>query len=161
MRGWRAGLLACCLVLGMAAAARAQAPYAGSARVTPFLVSAHVQLALNHLRAAEDLLLLEQDRRETVTGDLRPVRQALADASDELALARMATADPDQIQALDAMLAEIDGVRDLLERQVLGAPRAMRRLEQAMLGLHRTARSQITQREEALLREDAARPAVR
>lgn len=161
MRRWRAWLLAGVLTLGMAAAARAQAPYAGSARVTPFLVAAHVQLALNQMRQAQESLSIEQGARETLRADLRPVRQALADASDELALARMATADPDQIRAIDEMLVSIDGVRDLLGRQILQAPGAMRRVEQDMLALHRTARSQIAMREEAVAQEETPRPAIR
>lgn len=159
MRRWRAGLLVMVLMLGLAPEAGAEAPYAGSARVTPFLVSAHVQLAMNQVRQAQHHL--EAGPRETVAANLGPVRQALADAAEELALARLATADPDQIQAIDAMLARLDHVRDLLGRQVLGAPAAMRRLEQDMLALHRTARSQIAMREEAVVREDAPRPAIR
>lgn len=161
MSRWRAGMLAVLLTLGMATAAGAQTLYAGSARVTPFLVSAHMQLALDHLRLAQDALVVERGGRETVTGDMRPVRQALAAAADELTLARMATADPDQIRAIDGMLMDLDRARELLDRRVLGAPLAMRRLEQDMLGLHRTARSQIALREEAILREESPRPAIR
>lgn len=160
MQGWYAGMLAAVLTLGMAPAAQAQAPYAGSARVTPVLVSAHMQLALNQLRQAESTLEAE-GTRETLRLDLRPVRQALADAADELTLARMATADPDQIAAIDRMLAEIDAVRDRLDRRALEAGTAMRRLEREMLALHQTARSQIAMREEAVNPEGTQRPAVR
>lgn len=148
-------MLAAVLTLGLAATAAAQAPYAGSARVTPFLVSAHMQLALNQVRRAEDTLVMEPAGRQTLRLDLRPVRQALADASDELALARMATYDPDQIRALDDMLAEIDAVRDLLDTRALAVPTALRRLELKMLALHRLACSQVAMRAEALAPEDA------
>lgn len=155
MRRWRTGMLAAALTLALAAPAPAQAPYAGSARVTPFLVSAHMQLALNQLRRAEDLLIVEPGGRQMVRRDPGPVRQALADASDELALARMATADPDQIRSIDELLAELDVVRDLLDRRALAVAEALHRMEGKMLALHRTARSQIAMREEALAREAA------
>lgn len=149
------------LTFGAVLPAAAQEPYAGSAQVTPYLVSAHLQLALNHLRAAEDVLEAGTGDREAARPNLGPVRQSLADVSDELALARMATVDPDQVRAIDAMLAETDTVRDLLQERSAAAPGQMRRLEVAMLALHRTARSQIAMREEAILREEAGRPAIR
>lgn len=154
-RRWRAGMLAAALTLAMAAPAPAQAPYAGSARVTPFLVSAHMQLALNQVRWAEQLLIVDSGGRQLLRRDPRPVRQALADASDELALARLATADPDQIRTIDELLAEVDVVRDLLERRALDVAEALHRMEGKMLALHRTARSQIVMREEGLAREAA------
>ncbi|HEY9854521.1 MAG TPA: hypothetical protein V6D05_02200 [Stenomitos sp.] len=149
------------LMLGAAPVASAQEPYAGSARVTPYLVSAHLQLALNHLRQAEAALATEPGERDTLRSNLGPVRQSLADVSDELALARMATADPDQLSAIDRMLAETDAVRDLLESRAAAVPDSLRRLEGDVLALHQTARSQIAMREDVITREESGRPAVR
>lgn len=160
MRAFRALALAAALTLGVAPCALAQEPFAGSARVTPYLVAAHLQLALNHLRAAEDVLA-DAGARRALRPDQAALRQSLQEASDELVLARLATADPEQIRALDDMLAEIDRVRDLLRSHAALAPGRMRRLEGAMLALHRTARSQVAMREETLLRAESGRPAVR
>lgn len=161
MRAFTALALVAALTLGSARTAAAQEPYPGSARVTPYLVSAHLQLALNHLRQAEAALAIEPGEREAMSPSLGPVRQELADVSDELALARMATVDPDQLQAIDQMLAAADAVRDQLESRATAVPGSMRRLEGDMLALHQTARSQIAMREDVLTREEAKRPAVR
>jgi len=161
MRALTAIPLALALMLGAAPAASAQEPYAGSARVTPYLVSAHLQLALNHLRQAEVVLTTEPGERASLRSNLGPVRQSLAEVSDELALARMATADPDQIRAIDDMLAEVDAVRDRLESRASAVPGQMRHLEGDLLALHQTARSQIAMREDVITREEAGRPAVR
>lgn len=160
MRAVQAFILSIALIVGSPSVSFAQEPYAGSARVSPYLLAAHLQLALNHLRHAE-AALEPSDGRGAVRLDLAPVRQSLAEASDELSRARMATVDPDQIRALDAMLAGIEAVRNGLDTRMGALPPQLRRLEGEMLALHRTARSQIAMREDVLLREEAKHPADR
>lgn len=157
MRSFQAFMLAIVLIVGAPAVSFAQEPYAGSARVSPHLLAAHLQLALNHLRRAEAGL----EPSDGYPLDLAPVRQCLTETSDELSRARVATVDPDQLRALEAMLAATEAARSALETRVGAVPPQLRRLEGDMLALHRTARSQIAMREDALLREEAKHPADR
>lgn len=135
------------LALGMLAlvAPGAQA-YHGSAQISPYLVSARLHLALDHLRAAESSLRTMRGGADVVSPYYASTRQGLADAADQLAYARMATMDEGQIRRMDAILAGIDEVRELMDTALLKAPGRLRRLEGETLALDRAIRAQISRR---------------
>lgn len=127
------------------AAPSARAAY-GSAQISPYLVSARLHLALDHLRAAEASLQLTRGGAEVVSPYYATTRQSLADAADQLAYARLATMDEGEIRRMDAILAGIDEVRELMDTSLLRAPDRLRRLEGETLTLDRTVRAQISRR---------------
>jgi hypothetical protein len=142
--------LAIALVAGgmlLCTAPGARALY-GSAQISPYLVSARLRLALNHLRVAESSLSTVRGGADVVSPYYPTARQSLADAADQLAYARMATVDETQVRRMDAILAGIDEVRELMDTALLKAPDRLRRLEGETMKLDREVRSPISKREQ-------------
>lgn len=136
--------------------------YVGSAQISPFLVSSHLQRALDHLRWAEFAMRSTKGHGEVPFLNLGPTRQSLADAADQLGSARMRTVDPVEIGQIDALLAGIEALRDMLDREILKAGDRFRSLQAELLSLHQAVRSQITRTEAAISREETAvQPVIR
>ncbi|HEY9898857.1 MAG TPA: hypothetical protein V6D00_06715 [Pantanalinema sp.] len=123
----------------------ARAAY-GSAQISPYLVSARLRLALDHLRVAEKSLTAVRGGTDVVSPYYATTRQSLADAADQLTYARMATMDEREIRRMDAILAGLDEVRELMDTSLLKAPDRLRRLEGETMSLDRAVRAPISRR---------------
>lgn len=140
LRRWAEGSL----LVGALLAPSSALAYTGSAQISPQIAAAHVQMALNELTEVERTSRSGRGNSETLSLNMAPARQHLAEAADHLGLARMATNDPDEQRALDEALFDLYDWRDRLEANQLSLEDAMRRIRTKVLRLHATLRRQVS-----------------
>lgn len=146
------------LTLGSTSAVAALLPsgYASSAHISPYLVTAHLELSLAALRAADRDLAWDRGNGEAIALNFNATRTDLADAADQLGLARMATVDPDERARIDGVLSGIEDVRRMLDTEVLRVSDRLRALQAETLKLYQVVRAQVSRTETALAQSEAA-----